>query len=151
MWCNKIADCLSKKLRFVHTQPFLNLYMFEKAHIVFRSQIIIDTMIVNRLKHRVLDRSCFIYQIFPCYNNQWKLWPTKCTPNKIYFRNIKYTRINSSATRRYRFILLHQAMFHLFHSKTGVSVLTLQLYIQKQIIYSLKHFHPSLICNAISV
>ena len=70
----KTADCISKHFRFIHTQPFLNLNMFEKAHLVFRSQMIIlvDTMIVNRLKHRVLGRSCFIYQYFPCYNNQWK-------------------------------------------------------------------------------
>jgi len=61
----KIADYLSKQFRFFQTQPFLNLYLFEKAHIVFRPQMIIDTMIViNRLKHRVLDRSCFIYQTF---------------------------------------------------------------------------------------
>jgi len=28
--------------------------MFEKAHIVFWSNMIIDTMIVNRLKHRFI-------------------------------------------------------------------------------------------------
>ena len=32
------------------TQSFLPLYIFEKAHIVFRSQMIIDMMIVYRLK-----------------------------------------------------------------------------------------------------
>jgi len=70
-------------------------------------------------------------------------------PNKIRFRNIKYiTRINISATRRYTCILLHHAYF-IFYLKTGASVLTLYLYIQKQIINSLKHFHPSLICNAL--
>jgi len=62
---------------FTHS-PVLNLNMFVKAHIVFRSQMIIDTMIVNRLKHIEFSTGHVSSTKYcPCFNNQWKYWPTK--------------------------------------------------------------------------
>jgi len=76
--------------------------------------MVIDTMIDNRLKHRV-HVMFHLPNIFHVIITNGNIDQQKChiTPNNIYFRNIKYiARINISATRHYTFFLLQQAMFH---------------------------------------